>query len=246
MPVLIASPASPKDKESRWWTRQVLTYVNMKTTHNTPVGFKHPWIRTLGTLALFWWAAGAVGGAHAQLFSLEEPAYQSLEKEAAFELRLYAPMIVAEVVVQGDLATAGKEGARLVKQYIFRQGPNAELDSKTQATDRLSMTVPVTMEATTSSSYRLHFVMPAAYTLANLPKSADPRVSIRAVPEQKWASVRFSKFSTEANIAAQTALLQNWVDQKGWLAIGPPQFARYDPPSVPPMLRRSEILVPVQ
>lgn len=233
----------------------------MKTTHNTPVGFKHPWIRTLGTLALFWWAAGAVGGAHAQLFSLEEPAYQSLEKEAAFELRLYAPMIVAEVVVQGDLATAGKEGARLVKQYIFRQGPNAELDSKTQATDRLSMTVPVTMEklpdkiamtvpvtmeATTSSSYRLHFVMPAAYTLANLPKSADPRVSIRAVPEQKWASVRFSKFSTEANIAAQTALLQNWVDQKGWLAIGPPQFARYDPPSVPPMLRRSEILVPVQ
>lgn len=218
-------------------------------------------MRDLANNFIFLWALLPVAGANAQLFSLEQPAYQSLEKDEAFELRFYAPMIVAEVVVQGNLAAAGKEGTRLIKQYIFRQGPNAELDSKTLAAGRLSMTVPVTiekvpekmamtvpvtMQATASSSYRLHFVMPAAYTLASLPKSADPRVTIRSLPEQKWASIRFSKFSTEANIAAQTALLQNWMAQKGWLASGPPQFARYDPPSVPPMLRRSEILIPVQ
>jgi hypothetical protein len=211
------------------------------------------------THLLLGFALLTASSAHAQLFTLEEPRYQSLEKDAAFELRSYAPMIVAEVVVQGDLATAGKEGSRLVKQYIFRQGPNAALDQKTRAAERISMTVPVTMEkvpsiamtvpvtmeATAPSTYRLHFVMPSSYTLDTLPPSADPRVSIRAIPAQKWAAIRFSKFSTEATVAEQTALLQRWMDQKGWRASGPPQFARYDPPSVPPLLRRSEILIPV-
>ena len=219
------------------------------------------WLRPRAAQVLFLLTALTFSGAHAQLFSLEEPRYQSLEKDAAFELRLYKPMIVAEVVVQGSLTAAGKEGSRLVKQYIFRKGPNAALDQKTQAADRISMTVPVTMEkvpptiamtvpvtmeATNPSTYRLHFVMPSGYTLDNLPQSADPRVSLRAIPEQKWASIRFSKFSTEAIVAEQTALLKKWMDQKGFRANGPPQFARYDPPSVPPLLRRSEILIPVQ
>jgi len=200
-------------------------------------------------------------GAHAQLFPLEQPKFKSLEKEAEYELRLYSPMIIAEVVVQGDLTSAGKEGARLVKQYISREGPNASLDKTKKAAnqismtlpvtmekepEKISMTLPVTMEAKSSSTYRLHFVMPSSYTLDTLPKSADSRVTIRAVPEQKFASIRFSKFSTEANVAEQTSLLKNWMDTKGLVANGSPQFARYDPPSVPPLLRRSEILIPVQ
>lgn len=206
-------------------------------------------------------ASLTVGGAHAQLFSLEQPKFQSLEKDAEFELRQYRPMVVAEVVVQGDLTSAGKEGARLVKQYIFREGPNAALDQKKQASEqismtlpvtmekepeKISMTLPVTMEAKSKSSYRLHFVMPSSYTLETLPKSADPRVTVRAIPEQKFASIRFSKFTTEANIAEQSALLKSWIDKKGLVAIGSPQFARYDPPSVPPLIRRSEILIQVQ
>lgn len=218
-------------------------------------------MRSLVTRVIFLLAALTGVGAHAQLFSLEMPKFQSLEKDAEFELRLYSPMVVAEVVVQGNLATAGKEGARLVKQYIFREGPNASLDQKKQVSDqiamtlpvtmekepeKISMTLPVTMEAKSKSTYRLHFVMPSSYTLNTLPKSADPRVTIRAIPEQKFASIRFSKFSTEANVAEQTSLLKSWMDKKGLLANGSPQFARYDPPSVPPLLRRSEILIPVQ
>ena len=60
--------------------------------------------------------------ATAQVFSLEEPAFEVLAKSADYELRSYRPMVVAEVVVQGDITVAGKEGARLVKDYIFRQG----------------------------------------------------------------------------------------------------------------------------
>lgn len=229
----------------------------LNATFNTWYGL----MRSLATKVIFLLTALTVVGAQAQLFPLEMPKFQSLEKDAEFELRLYSPMVVAEVVVLGDLATAGIEGSRLVKQYIFREGPNASLEQKKQASDqismtlpvtmekepeKISMTLPVTMEARSKSTYRLHFVMPSSYTLNTLPKSADPRVTIRAIPEQKFASIRFSKFSTEANLTEQASLLKSWMDKKGLVANGSPQFARYDPPSVPPLLRRSEILIPVQ
>jgi SOUL heme-binding protein len=199
--------------------------------------------------------------ATAQVFSLEEPAFEILNKAAEFELRSYRPMVVAEVLVQGDVTAAGKEGSRLVKEYIFRQGANEPSgagqkgDEKISMTvpvtmektsEKISMTVPVTMEASAGSGYRLHFVMPSKYTLQTLPKPSDPRVTLREIPAQRVAAVRFSKFSTEATIAAQTALLQNWMAQQGLKAAGKAQFARYDPPFVPPLLRRSEILIAVE
>ncbi len=199
--------------------------------------------------------------ATAQMFSLEEPPFDILKKASEFELRSYKPMVVAEVFVQGDVDTAGKTGSRLVKDYIFREGAQetAAADQKSREAismtvpvtmektpEKISMTVPVTMESTAGSGYRLHFVMPSKYTMQTLPKPADPRVTLREVPAQKVAAIRFSKFSTEATIAEQTALLQDWIAQEGLKAVGKPQFARYDPPFVPPLLRRSEILIAVE
>ena len=43
----------------------------------------------------------------------EEPKYTVLEKESPFEIRSYAPMIVAEVQVEGDLDEASSQGFRL-------------------------------------------------------------------------------------------------------------------------------------
>ena len=199
--------------------------------------------------------------ATAQMFSLEEPPFDILQKSSDFELRSYRPMIVAEVFVQGDLDTAGKTGSRLVKDYIFREGEqeNAAANQNGRESismtvpvtmektpEKISMTVPVTMESSGGSRYRLHFVMPSKYTLQTLPKPADPRVTLREVPAQKVAAIRFSKFSTESTIAEQTTLLQAWIAQQGLKAAGKPQFARYDPPFVPPLLRRSEILIAVE
>jgi hypothetical protein len=210
-------------------------------------------------LALLWLLVSPA--ATAQMFQLEEPAFEILKKDSEFELRSYQPMVVAEVVVQGDIADAGKEGSRLIKDYIFREGAHetAAADQKGRESismtvpvtmekmpEKISMTVPVTMESTDRSGYRLHFVMPSKYTMQTLPKPADPRVTLRAVPAQKVAAIRFSTFSTEAAITAQTTLLQAWITKQGLKAIGKPQFARYDPPFVPPLLRRSEILITVE
>lgn len=209
--------------------------------------------------ASFWLFAAPM--ASAQMFDLEEPAFDIIQKDADFELRSYRPMVVAEVMVQGDVTRAGKEGARLVKDYIFREGLNKPAEGSTAGSEKISMTlpvtmekapekiaktVPVTMEPGAGANYRLHFVMPSKYTLQTLPKPTDPRVSLREVPAQKMAAVRFSKFSTEGVIAAQTTLLQGWMSQQGLKPAGKPQFARYDPPFVPPLLRRSEILIAVE
>ncbi|MDZ7892777.1 MAG: heme-binding protein [Rhodoferax sp.] len=209
-------------------------------------------------------ATGALflaANASAQRYDLEEPKFLVIKKDGNFELRDYKPMIVAEVIVQGDITAAGKEGSRLVKEYIFRQGANdpanqsnrdSEKVSMTlpvtmeKTAEKISMTLPVTMEPTATSSYRLHFVMPSQYTIQTLPKSADPRVTLREVPAQKVASIRFSRFSTEAVIAERTALLREWMNKQELKAAGQPQFARYDPPFVPPLIRRSEILIPVE
>jgi hypothetical protein len=217
-------------------------------------------LRRVSLTAASFWLAG-ISAASAQVFSLEEPAFEILVKADAYELRSYRSMVIAEVIVQGDVATAGKEGSRLIKDYIFREGANEPKGdgqrcegkismtvpvTMERAPEKISMTVPVTMESSPGFGYRLHFVMPSKYTLQTLPKPVDPRVNLREVPAQKVAAVRFSKFSTEETIAAQTALLQNWMVQRGFKAAGNPQFARYDPPFVPPLLRRSEILIAVE
>lgn len=49
----------------------------------------------------------------------EEPKYVLLEKSEPFELRAYAPRIMAEVQVDGDLDAASSQGFRLIAAYIF-------------------------------------------------------------------------------------------------------------------------------
>ena len=53
------------------------------------------------------------------VMALEEPKYTVIESSPPFELRQYAPMIVAEVYVDGDMSDAGSKGFRLIAGYIF-------------------------------------------------------------------------------------------------------------------------------
>lgn len=193
---------------------------------------------------------------NAQIFDLEEPKFSVEKKDGKFELRLYQKMIVAEISVEGDVTDAGDIGTQILKDYIFREGLNKPEDSSKNESismtlpvtmekidTPIAMTLPVTMEQSSSSTYRMHFVMPAQYSLETLPVPNDKRISLREIDEQRVAAIRFSKFSTETNISEQTKLLKDWMKVNGLMEIGAPQFARYDPPFIPPLLRRSEILI---
>ncbi len=187
--------------------------------------------------------------------AIEEPAFQIVKQSGDFEVRRYAPMIVAETLVDGEMGSASNDGFRVIAGYIFGnnvsvKGPGNEKVAMTApvtmeaAPEKIAMTAPVTTEPE-GSRFRMHFVMPSQYTMATLPRPKDDRVKLREVPGQTMAVVRFSGFSGEGKVREKTDELLAWVKAEGLQPAGTPQLARYDPPWILPFFRRNEVMVPV-
>ena len=184
--------------------------------------------------------------------AIEEPKYTVIEKSGEFELRAYSPKIVAETLVPGAMDNASSAGFRLIADYIFgnntsRTGESEKISMTAPVTmepksEKISMTAPVSMEQT-GGQWRVHFVMPAQYTLETLPKPNNPVVTLREVPASNYAVIRFSGFAGEDKVAKKTAELMAWLDSKGIKLIGKPELARYNPPWTLPFLRRNEVMV---
>jgi len=214
----------------------------------------------LRTLLLSTATLGLILGGSAM--ATEEPAFDLVGKFDHIEIRQYRPLIVAETVVEGDMGTATNGGFRLLADYIFGNtfGKNASNRGEAEkiamtapvtmepASERIAMTAPVTMEPASvgnSENWRIHFVMPSAYRLADLPKPLDPLVSLREVGAHRVAAVTFSGWTTRASIAENTARLQAWMAKQGLAPAGKPQVARYNDPFTLPWNRRNEILIEV-
>ena len=187
--------------------------------------------------------------------AIEEPKYTLIEKSASFELRSYEPKIIAEVEVSGSMDEASSRGFRLIADFIF--GNNVAEDG---VKDKISMTAPVTMEVQIKQSTKInmtapvamaqkgenwlvHFVMPSKYTLDTLPKPINSAVRIRELPARNYAVLRFSGFTGAKKVDKKTAELLEWMTDKGLQPSGQPELARYNPPIMPPFLRRNEVMV---
>ncbi|MGB7816682.1 MAG: heme-binding protein [Methylotenera sp.] len=187
--------------------------------------------------------------------AIEEPKFELIEKANSFELRAYKPMILAEVLVDGDMDSASSKGFRLIADYIF--GNNK---SKSGSSEKISMTAPVIVEPKsekismtapvslqeTSGKWRVHFVMPSQYTLETLPTPNNPQVMLREVSSKKFAVVRFSGLAGNIKTAKKMEELLAWVVSKKLKPIGTPELARYNPPWTLPFLRRNEVMVEYQ
>jgi len=185
----------------------------------------------------------------------EEPKFTLLQKEESFEVRAYAPKIIAEVVVDGDMREASSQGFKLIADFIF--GNNTAPSGKSE---KISMTVPVSVEPQSKkismtapvgiqqsgNRWKVYFVMPSQYSLETLPKPNNPLVNIQLVPAQKFALIRFSGLVDEEKMATKVSELKAWVASKYLLMIGSPELARYNPPWTLPFLRRNEVMVEVE
>lgn len=182
--------------------------------------------------------------------SLEEPKFAIALKDGAFEIRDYAPSIVAEVTVTGDQRDASSKGFRLLAGYIF--GGNASRQkiamtapvTKTATSEKIAMTAPVTLIAGVSD-WLVRFTMPARYALADLPVPTNKAVTIKAVPAARFAVLRFSGLAGEAKVATETGRLSDFISARGLVPVGPSSIARYNPPWTPWFLRRNEVMFPV-
>ena len=170
--------------------------------------------------------------------AIEEPRYTLLVSEPPFEVRRYATFTVAQTQVNGDFDAASRSGFRRIASYIF--GDNLQPDQGAQR--KISITAPVTVTPDTTG-WRVHFVMPSVESVQTLPNPLDPQIQLRQVPEHETVAVRFSGFTTQASIQAQTERLRAWA-QARHLKLGPTaQIARYDDPFTLPWNRRNEILI---
>lgn len=197
------------------------------------------------------------------VMAIEEPQYEVVLTDGAFEIRKYAPYLVAETLVDGDMDEASNKGFRLIADYIFgnNQVPNSSATEKIAMTApvkiepqsaKIAMTAPVTLapqqdvlNMQTTKQWVVQFVMPNQYTLASIPKPKNQAVRLKEVPSKNYAVLKYSGFNTQSKVQAKTVEASEWVLKKNLKAVGAPQLSRYDPPWTLPMLRRNEIMIEI-
>ena len=201
--------------------------------------------------------------------AVEEPKFEVLTEDGSYQVRRYAPVIVAETLVDGDMDAASGKGFRLIADYIFGNNTLAVAGAD-NASEKIAMTAPVTLEPVarsakiamtapvmaepvaadasmaTASQWRIQFVMPGEYSMQTLPKPVNPAVSLRELPARTFAVLSYSGLNTASKVQQKTDELAAWMRSRQLEPVGAAQLARYDPPWTLPMWRRNEIQVEVK
>jgi hypothetical protein len=168
--------------------------------------------------------------------AIEEPAFKSVLLEGDFELRDYAPYLVAETRVRAGFEDAGNIAFGRLFRYI---------SGRNEVSQKISMTAPVRQGPVDGGDQLVAFVVPSSFTRASVPQPSDPQVAIREEPARRLAVLRYSGRWTERRFREQEQRLLDWIGRRSLKATGPAIYARYNAPFVPWPLRRNEVLIPV-
>ena len=185
------------------------------------------------------------------VMAIEEAKYKVLAKDNNFEIRDYAPQVIAETIIEGDFEDAGSMAFKRLFRYISGDNKSRAKISMTApvsietASEKIEMTVPVRQQRV-QEKWSVSFMMPAKYTLEVLPVPDDPEVKLRQVPARRIAAVRYSGFWSEKNYQKNKTKLESWIQKMGFIISDNPIWARYNPPFTPWFLRRNEVLIPVE
>lgn len=198
-----------------------------------------------------------IGVGYVSVAGIEMPKYSVTETRDGYEIRDYAPVIVAEVTVEGPQDDALNRGFRKIADYIFGNNTKrseggsekiamtAPVLEQAASSEKIAMTAPV-LEQGEGGKHVVSFVMPSSYTLETLPKPNNPEVTIREVPKRKYAVMRFSGYAPEKKSRAKKEQLLEYVERDGLEVAGEPILAQYNPPWTPPFMRRNEILLQIK
>lgn len=173
-------------------------------------------------------------GSLAMADRIEEPRYETLVKDGDFEVRRYAPRIVARTEVKRGFRDSMYTGFRRLANFIF--GANS-------ASQEIAMTAPVG-QIPTAEGYAVTFTMPSQFSMAALPRPNDGRVQLDQRPARVVAVVQFSGWARERRAASKERKLRDWMASRGLRPGGPAEVAQYDPPWRP-LGRRNEVQVPL-
>ena len=179
----------------------------------------------------------------------EQQPYEVLEQRDGFEVRCYPPHLLAQVEIDGSFEDAGNRAFRALFRYITGNNQSRRMVNMTAPvmqqharTEEIAMTAPVVQVEETEGRHVVAFVLPASMTLETAPLPLDPDIQVRAVPEQMAAARRYSGRWTQSSYQRNLDILIAAVTVDGYVPVGAPRFARYDPPFKPWLLRRNEVI----
>ena len=165
----------------------------------------------------------------------ESAEYSVLETDGNIELREYPDLMLATTEMgsrlQGDDGSFGR---------LFRYISGGNQDKQ-----KVAMTTPVFMESNSDQTTgQMSFVIPKDVASAKIPQPASSQVEVTKRTGGKFAVIRFAGRVETGNVRdEQRAKLKAWIERRGFVAVGEPEVASYDPPWTPGPLRRNEILV---
>jgi hypothetical protein len=165
----------------------------------------------------------------------ESQKYTVVRTEKDFEIRFYPSVTLASI---NSSAKSYKElsnvGFQRLAHYIF--GGN-------EGKQKIAMTSPVYMDINDTAS-SMSFVMPAQFTIENLPKPDDDWVNLKKIPDQYVAAIRFGGYASDEEILTHRKKLESALNKNAISYYGNFQFLGYNAP-YQFWGRRNEIIVQV-
>jgi len=163
----------------------------------------------------------------------ETQKYTVLLKEKDFEIREYAPAILASVKMdKTTYRETSSGGFRILASYIFGQN---------EAQQKIAMTSPVHMKMEDNGT-TMSFVMPSKYDLEDLPIPSSDAIEMHESPRVITASLKFGGYANDRVIREKMSELQRILKKKGIEHTGDFTFLGYNPP-FQAINRRNEVLV---
>ena len=160
--------------------------------------------------------------------------YEILKTIAKVEIRKYPKLLLATVKGLED-----NDAFSLLFDYISgsnQKRQRVEMTAPVLTSEKIEMTAPVI-----SSESKMSFVMPAKFTIDNLPKPNNPQVKIEESPGAKMAMIRFKGYARPKDVEKFKAELLSVLARNNIKTEGEPVLMRYNSPFAPGFMRRNEV-----
>lgn len=164
----------------------------------------------------------------ATAMATDTPDYKVFVEDGKFEVREY-PALTLVRTTSGD--------GDFMRLFRYISGSN-------EAGQKIAMTAPVLMKHQGEDT-GMSFIVPKDVAAGKVPAPKDAAVMMDELPAGKFAVYRYSGGRNEANEQEALAKLRAWIDKRQLEVTGDPLFGYYDPPWIPPFLRRNEVMLRV-
>ncbi len=160
--------------------------------------------------------------------------YQVIRSIGNVEIRKYPKLLLATVSGLTDNYAFG-----ILFKYITgsnRKNKKAEMTTPVITSEKIEMTAPVI-----SSENKMSFIMPADFTISNIPKPINPQVIIEELPSANLAVIRFKGYASPKDVNKYKKQLLRILAQNNIKTEGESILMIYNSPFAPGFIRRNEV-----